>query len=65
MNKEDKFEFDESDQAALFAHIKLPEDWYDKRPFEERFKNFGLLVPKGNSDEPPPKIDYIPKNKKP
>jgi hypothetical protein len=60
-DNKDEFQFDESDQAAIFAHIKLPSDWYDNRPFEEKFGNPALLIPMGNGkDEPPIKINYIP-----
>jgi hypothetical protein len=41
-------DFDESDQAGLIHNLKLPDDWYDNRPFEERFKNFGIMIPKGS-----------------
>jgi hypothetical protein len=52
-------DFDESDQAAFFSKIRLPDDWYDNRPPEEKFKNFGYLIPVGEKSEPI-KILYKP-----
>jgi hypothetical protein len=53
--------FDESDQASLIQFLKLPKEWIDNRPFEERFNNFGLFVPTGLIDgESPITITYTP-----
>lgn len=63
MSNENNFEFDESDQAAIFALIKLPDSWYDNRPMDEKLGKPMLLVPKGDGSDNPIKISYEPNKK--